>query len=285
MITKTDAFENKNTKTSKSNLIFSPQIETMIKLSEISTRAPEGLKKSEINKERRQLATEIGRKVAILNGQKKHSLLVVFQGMDSSGKDGATKRVFAGCSQSHVNTVGFKKPTEEEFAHDFLWRIHKEMPRKGEVKIFIRSHYEDVLIQRVHKWIDEEHAIKRIKSINALERLVQYDNNTTILKFYLHLSKERQLEKLQERIDDPARNWKHNDGDWEERKLWDKYRFCYEDAINRSEVPWIIAPVDQRWYRNYFIAKEVLAALNKLDLELPVLETKPDFSDPSYTDI
>ena len=257
----------------------------MIKLSEISTRAPKGITKKEADKERREITKQIGERISIMQAQKKHSLLVVFQGMDSSGKDGATKRVFAGCSQSHVNTYGFKKPTEEEFAHDFLWRISKQAPRKGETKVFIRSHYEDVLIQRVHGCISEEHALKRIESINAWEDLIQYDNNTTILKFYLHLSKERQLEKLQERIEDPSRNWKHNDGDWEERKLWDKYRFCYEDAINRSTIPWIIAPVDQRWYRNYFIAQKVLDALNDMDLELPVLENKPDFSDPSYTDI
>jgi PPK2 family polyphosphate:nucleotide phosphotransferase len=257
----------------------------MIKLSDYPTSAPKSFDKDETDKKRRKIVAEIGKKVAILNAQKKHSLLIVFQGMDSSGKDGATKRVFAGCSQSHVNTKGFKKPTEEEFAHDFLWRIHKEAPRKGEVKIFIRSHYEDVLIQRVHGWISEEKAIKRIESINAFEELLQYDNNTTILKFYMHLSKERQYEKLTERIEDPERNYKHNSGDWEERKLWDKYMFCYEDAINRCSVPWIIAPVDQRWYRNYFIAEKVLEALNKMDLELPVLEEKPDFSDPSYKNI
>jgi len=257
----------------------------MIKLSDYPTTAPDSFDKDKTDKKRKEIAKEIGEKVAILNAQKKHSLLVVFQGMDSSGKDGATKRVFAGCSQSHVNTVGFKKPTEVEFAHDFLWRIHKEAPQKGEVKIFIRSHYEDVLIQRVHGWIDEEKAIKRIASINAFEELLQYDNNTTILKFYMHLSKEKQYEKLIERIEDPEKNYKHNSGDWEERKLWDKYRDCYEDAINRSSVPWIIAPVDQRWYRNYFIAEKVLEALNKMDLELPVLKEKPDFSDPSYKNI
>ena len=210
--------------------------------------------------------------------KKKHSLLVVFQGMDSSGKDGATKKVFRKCSQAHINTYAFKKPSDLEFAHDFLWRVHKEAPAKGDVKIFIRSHYEDILIQRVHKWIDEDRVTARINAINAFERNLHIDNNTTIIKFFLHLSKERQLEKLTERIEVAEKNWKHNDGDWKERQHWDDYMRCYEDALNRSEIPWIIAPVDQRWYRNLFIAEKINEVLNTLDLQLPILDPKPSIS-------
>jgi PPK2 family polyphosphate:nucleotide phosphotransferase len=204
--------------------------------------------------------------------EKKHNFLVVMQGMDASGKDGATREVFQYCNPTGIDAYPFRKPTEEEFAHDFLWRIHKKAPAKGMIMVFIRSHYEDVLIQRVHKWIDEEKVSARIKAINDFENLLQSDNNTTILKFYMHISPERQKEKLQERIDDPLKHWKHNDADWEEAKLWNEYMSAYENAINKSAVPWIIAPVDQRWYRNHFIAEKVLAAMKSLHFKLPTLE-------------
>jgi len=250
----------------------------MIKINELSTLPPDGISKEEAKKELFELNDQIAEKIGILHAQKKHSLLIVFQGMDSSGKDGATKKVFRKCSQSHISTYSFKKPSDLEFAHDFLWRVHKQAPAKGEVKIFIRSHYEDVLIQRVHKWIDEDRVTSRIEAINAFEKNLQNDNNTTVVKFFLNLSKERQLEKLTERIEVAEKNWKHNDGDWKERKYWDEYMRCYEDAINRSEIPWIIAPVDKRWYRNLFIAREINKVLDSLDLQLPYLDPKPDIN-------
>ena len=168
--------------------------------------------------------------------------------------------------------IVFKKPSDKEFAHDFLWRVHKQAPAKGEIKVFIRSHYEDVLIQRVHKWIDEDRVNARIDAINAWEKLLTVDNNTTVIKCYLHLSKERQLEKLQERKEEEDKFFKHNPGDWEEREHWDEYRRCYEDVINRSEIPWHIVPVDQRWYRNYVVASIVLETLESFDLGWPPLE-------------
>ncbi len=246
----------------------------MIKLSDFSTRAPEGTDEDDI----RDLAKDYSRRIAqlqeVMYAQGKENLLVIFQGMDSSGKDGASKNVFGRCSPIGVSTYSFKKPTDEEFSHDFLWRVHKQAPRRGEIKIFNRSHYEDILIQRVHGWIDEKRVDQRIKAINAFEELLVFDNHTTILKFYMHLSQERQQEKLQERIDDPEKNWKHNPGDWEEAKLWDRYRACYEDAINRSTIPWHIIPVDQRWYRNYAIAKIVMETMEKMDLKYPTLKEK-----------
>ncbi len=246
----------------------------MIKLSDISTKAPKGTDEKETRKELGKIAKRIEDLQSIMYAQGKYSFLVVFQGMDSSGKDGATREVFKYCSPSGVSAHSFKKPTDEEFSHDFLWRISKQAPQKGHIKVFIRSHYEDILIQRVHKWIDEDRVTKRIEAINAWENLLQFDNNTIVLKFYMHLSKERQLEKLTERIETPRKQFKHNDGDWEERKYWDDYRAAYEDAINRSSIPWIIAPVDQRWYRNYFIATKVLEALESLDLQYPKLKTE-----------
>lgn len=248
----------------------------MIKLSEISTRAPEELSKSKVKSETAAMAKKIGELAQLMYAQGKHSILLVFQGMDASGKDGVTRKVFKYCSPSGIRAHAFKKPTDEEFGHDFLWRVHKLAPEKGMIEIYNRSHYEDVLIQRVHKWIDEDKVNMRFDAIDAYENLLQEDNGTIVMKFYMHISKERQKEKLLERIDVPEKNWKHNDGDWEQRKHWDEYMKCYEDAINRTKIPWIVAPVDQRWYRDYFIAKTVLARMQELDLTLPVLESRPE---------
>lgn len=243
----------------------------MIKLSEFPTDAPEGLEKDDVKKKTKKMAQQIGDLQHIMFAEKKHSVLVVFQGMDASGKDGATTSTFQMCNPSGIDVTSFRKPTEEEFAHDFLWRIHQHTPAKGVLQVFIRSHYEDVLVQRVHKWIDEDRVNARIKAINDFETLLQKDNNTTILKFYMNISRERQKEKLQERIDDPAKQWKHKAADWKEAELWDDYMKAYEDVINRSTVPWIIAPVDHRWYRNYFIAERVLATMESLNFQLPTL--------------
>lgn len=247
----------------------------MIKLSSISTDAPKGTDKKEIQKKTKALCKRLAELQYIMLAEKKHNVLVIFQGMDSSGKDGVTKNVFNDCSPSGVRAFSYKKPTEEEFAHDFLWRIHKNTPGDGMIHIFNRSHYEDVLIQRVHKWINEDHVSKRINAINAFEELLQFDNNTTIIKCYMHISEDRQKEKLQERIDQARKNWKHNPGDWEERKLWPAYMEAYEDVINRSSVPWHIIPVDQRWYRDYSIAKLMVEQLEALNMELPTFENNP----------
>ncbi len=243
-----------------------------IKISKLPSTPPKGTDEKKVRKACKDIYKEIGELHYNLVAQRKHSVLVIFQGMDATGKDGSTKNVFSECSPIGLGVKSFKKPTEEEFAHDFLWRVHKEVPAKGEIRIFNRSHYEDVLIQRVHKWIDEDTVDERFKAINAFERNLIKDNGTTILKFFLNISPERQLEKLQERIDDPEKNWKHNDGDWEQRKHWDTYMGCYEDVLNRSEVPWHIVPVDSRWYRNYYIARIVLEALQALDITLPTID-------------
>ena len=243
-----------------------------VKLAQISTLPPEDFKKKKIGAKTIDMVIKIGELQHKLYAEGKQSLLVILQGMDASGKDGTIKTVFADCNPSGIDTFAFKKPTEEEFAHDFLWRISRKTPLKGNIMIFNRSQYEDILIQRVHKWIDDEKAEKRMKSINAFEELLQYDNNTRVLKFYMHISPERQQEKLQERIDDPAKNWKHKAADWEENDHWDEYMRCYEYAINNSSIPWHIAPSDKRWYRNYFIAKVVLDTLENMNPKLPLLE-------------
>jgi len=247
----------------------------MINLQEIPTTAPLDLKKKSIVKETVAMAERIGELHQMMNAEGKHSLLIVLQGMDASGKDGVLKTVFQYCLPTVLTAHSFKKPTEEEFAHDFLWRCHKLAPRKGKTQIFIRSHYEDVLIQRVHEWIDEEKVTMRMNAINAFEQLLVHDNNTSVLKFYLHLSHDQQALELQERIDEREKQWKHNDGDWEEREHWDKYRFCYEEVINRCNVvPWSIIPVDKRWYRSYLIAQKVIETMESWNMEYPPIETE-----------
>ena len=246
----------------------------MIKLNNIPTTPPEELEKSEIRDKTNLLVRDIADYQEVMYAEKKQSLLIVLQGMDTSGKDGATRNVFKRCSPAGTSFCAFKKPTDEEFAHDFLWRVHKNTPRKGEIMIFNRSHYEDILIQRVHGWISEEKAQMRINAINAFEQLLKFDNNTTVLKFYMHISHGKQLQKLQERLDVPEKNYKHNSGDWEERKLWNKYMDCYEDAINKSVIPWHIVPVDERWYRDYVIATKVAETLASFEMKYPGLKEK-----------
>lgn len=180
------------------------------------------------------------------------------QGMDASGKDGAIRDVFKGVNPMGVRVFSFKKPTEEELDHDFLWRIHKCTPPKGMMHVFNRSHYEDVLIVRVHKWIDEKTVKKRFKIINAFEELLQ-ERGTAILKFYLHISQEEQQKRFLERQTNPAKMWKFNHQDLEEAKLWNDYMDCYEDVFEEcNEVPWNIIPADHNFYKEYLIAKKNL---------------------------
>lgn len=245
-----------------------------IKLSEISTKAPAGITEEEADKEMEDITKEIEDYQEKLYAEGKQSLLVVLQGMDSSGKDSATKKAFKECSPIGLSAYSFKKPSEEEMKHDFLWRVHKHAPEKGEIQVFLRSHYEDILVQRVHHWIDDTRAAMRMEAINAWEKLLQFDNNTTILKCYLHLSKEQQEIELMQRIDEEKKHWKHNDGDWGERAYWNKYMEYYEYAINNSVIPWEIIPVDDRWYKNYAIAKKILETLKKMNPQFPPLDTE-----------
>lgn len=246
----------------------------MIKLSDYSTRPPKEVDKKAIKQKTEKFAERLGELHQLLLAEGKHSVLVLFQGMDASGKDGAVKKVFRHCTHNNINVYSFKKPTEEEFAHDFLWRVHKKVPAKGNIQVFNRSHYEDVLIQRVHAWIDEEKYNKRIKAINAFEELLQFDGNTLIFKFYLHLSYDQQAIELQERIDEREKNFKHNANDWKEREHWDEYMRCYEDVLNQSLVPWTITPVDERWYRDYIVAKTIVEGMEALNMQYPSLEDK-----------
>lgn len=244
----------------------------MIKLKDIDTRPPSEIDKDIIKDKTAELRKKIGELQHTMYAAHDKNLLVILQGMDASGKDGTTRAVFGDCTPTGIDVHSFKKPSEEEMNHDFLWRAHKKAPAKGMIMIFNRSHYEDILIQRVHKWIDEDRVNLRMEAINAFEKLLVFDNNTTILKFYLHISEDEQREELQERIDDPYKHWKHNPNDWKESAYWEEYRDAYEYAINESHIPWHIVPADKGWYRNYYVAQKVHDTLLSLDLQLPPLE-------------
>ena len=201
----------------------------------------------------------------------RRALLIVLQGMDTSGKDGTVRHVMHLVSPLGVRAVPFKKPNETELAHDYLWRIHSQVPAKGEVVIFNRSHYEDVLVVRVHGYVPEKQWRKRYAQINDFERML-VENGTVILKFFLHISKDEQRKRLQARIDDPTKRWKFQLGDVDERKLWKEYREAYEEAVEKTSTehaPWIVVPADYKWVRNYVVAKTVVDTLEGLDMKYP----------------
>jgi PPK2 family polyphosphate:nucleotide phosphotransferase len=185
-----------------------------------------------------------------------NAVLVILQGTDTSGKDGTIRHVFQGVSPLGCSVAGFGVPSEEELAHDFLWRIHKQCPRKGMLTIFNRSHYESVLVELVHGIVDEKRVRERYEEINAFERMLAREG-TIILKFFLNISKGEQEERLNERIKEPDKNWKVNPGDWEDRERWDEFRKAYESMLNHTSTewaPWAVVPSDRKWFRNYLVA-------------------------------
>lgn len=239
-------------------------------LKDTSTRAPKELDKQQTKQRTEDLKTTLNELQNLLYAEGKHSVLIVIQGMDASGKDGAIKNVFGGLNPQGISVKPFKTPTAEELDHDFLWRIHQHTPAKGMIQIFNRSHYEDVLITRVHGWCNDETADKRFKAINNFEQLVTEHNNTLILKFYLHISPEEQQGRLKEREEDLTKGWKYNATDLEEAKLWDEYMKMYEDVFqNCNHIPWTIVPADQNWYKEYIITKTITDALQELSMHYP----------------
>lgn len=243
-------------------------------LNTIDPRGTEDLVKEEVKEENKALIKEIAALQKILFAEEKHSILIILQGVDAAGKDGTVRTIFSGINPLGCNVYSFKKPTEEEFAHDFLWRVHKIVPRKGMIHIFNRSHYEDILVPTVEGYYTKERIQARYDHINNFERLLT-DAGTKILKFYLHISKEEQLERLTERIENPVKHWKHNDGDWESRKKWDNYMKVYEDIFQKcNEVPWHIIPADRNWVKINAISKVLLKTMKELDMKWPGLETE-----------
>ncbi|HVG12733.1 MAG TPA: PPK2 family polyphosphate kinase [Flavisolibacter sp.] len=244
----------------------------MQSLKDLDTRAPKSLDKAATKEATEVLIKRLQELQNLLYAEGKHSVLVIFQGMDASGKDGIIRNVLGRINPQGVQVTSFKVPTEEEAAHDFLWRIHLHVPAKRMMQVFNRSHYEDVLVTRVHGWCDDATAQKRFKAINDYEQLLVLHNNTVLLKCYLHLSQAEQHKRLQERIDDPTKHWKHNSKDFEESKLWDRYMEMYGEVFsNCNEVPWHIIPADQNWYKEHCVARLLVDALEGLQMQYPKL--------------
>ena len=206
----------------------------------------------------------------------KHKVLIILQAMDTGGKDGAIRRVFSGVNPAGVRVASFKAPTLEELDHDYLWRVHRQVPGRGEMVIFNRSHYEDVLIVRVHNLVPLEVWSKRFEQINHFERTL-VENGMTILKFYLHIDLDEQRERLQARLDDPARRWKFRLADLDERKLWPDYMKAYEDVLSKTSTehaPWYIVPANRKWFRDLVISSVLVETLEGLNMKYPESEEK-----------
>ncbi len=207
------------------------------------------------------------------------AVLIVFQGMDTSGKDGTIKSVMSGVNPQGCKVVSFKAPSPEELGHDFLWRVHQKAPSKGQIGIFNRSHYEDVLITRVHGLVSDKIVKHRFNQIKEFEEML-HENGTTILKFFLHISKDEQKARLEERIRNPEKRWKFNEGDLEERKLWKSYMEAFEDmmaATSTDHAPWYVVPANRKWYRNLVVADRVVDALEDMKLKTPPAPSGIDF--------
>lgn len=214
----------------------------------------------------------------LLYAENKRKVLIVLQAMDTGGKDGVIRNVFDGVNPQGVRIVPFKVPSAVELAHDYLWRVHSQVPGKGEMVIFNRSHYEDVLVVRVHNIVPKDRWEKRFDQINDFERLLA-EEGTIVLKFFLHISKDEQKERLQARLDDPEKHWKFSVGDLKERALWDDYMHAYEDVLSKTSTewsPWYVVPANKKWYRDLVISSVLVNMLKKLDMKYP--ENKDDLS-------
>ncbi len=217
------------------------------------------------------LVPELDALQELLYAQRQHKLLIVLQAMDTGGKDGTIRRVFEGVNPQGVRVASFKVPTPVELDHDYLWRVHAQVPAKGEMVIFNRSHYEDVLVVRVHGLVPPEVWKKRFDQINEFERLLA-DEGTTILKFFLHITPAEQKKRLLARLKDETKQWKYNPGDLQERELWKKYMQAYEDVLSKTSTPyapWHIVPADRKWYRDWVVATVLVETLKGLEMQYP----------------
>ena len=248
-----------------------------IRLAEINPDAEPTNSKSKAERRTNKLRDRLRELQQALYAEHQRSVLVVIQAMDTGGKDGAIKKICSGLDPNGVHLTNFKYPSAEEWDHDFLWRIHHATPRKGVIGIWNRSHYEDVLVPRVHKQINEEVWRERCEDINAFERLLKR-NGVTLLKFFLHISKDEQKERLQARLKDPAKLWKFNPGDLKERALWEEYQSAYEAVINQcstKHAPWHIVPANRKWARNLGMLQVIVAAMERLDPQYPAGDFDP----------
>jgi len=242
-----------------------------IRLRDFNPDYHEGLDKEKTREKTLRLCQRIGEFQELLYADASQSLLILLQGMDTSGKDGAVRHVLQCVNPAGVQTANFKAPSHEELAHDFLWRVHQAVPRYGDIGVFNRSHYEDVLVVRVMR-LEPPHVWRaRFDQINAFEKHL-VSNRVVLLKFFLHISREEQAERLRARLEDPRKNWKFQMEDLKMRAHWGKFQKAYEDAINRcntADAPWHIVPANRKWYRDYVLAKVVVKALEGMKLRWP----------------
>jgi PPK2 family polyphosphate:nucleotide phosphotransferase len=230
--------------------------------------------KDDIEKKTKMMLKEIGELQYKMYAENKHSIIVVLQGIDASGKDGIAKGLLRYCNPIGLEVYSFKKPTDLEYSHDFLWRIHQVCPANGVMQVFIRSHYEDILVPSVGKYIPADVIGKRYDMINTFEKLLEA-NGTKVLKFFLNVSKEVQKERLMERVELREKHWKHKDGDWDTREQFDEYMKVYQKILSKcNEVPWTVVPADKNWQKLYVVAEMVLKTLLDLDLQWPELVTE-----------
>jgi PPK2 family polyphosphate:nucleotide phosphotransferase len=227
--------------------------------------------KSHVLRRTQELCAKMGELQQKLFAERKRSLLICLQALDAGGKDGVIKHVIGSMNPEGCDVANFKEPTQEELAHDFLWRVEAKTPKRGEVAIFNRSHYEDVLIVRVHNLVPKEVWSKRYEDINNFERL-HVESGTRILKFFLHISKEEQLKRFEQRLDDPTKRWKISESDYSEREYWDDYVRAYEDALakcNSKDAPWFVIPSDHKWLRDLAVSEIIVATLESMDIQVP----------------
>lgn len=238
-------------------------------LNSVSTNPPDSLSKKEILSEIRGLGNKLAEVQRKLFAQKEYALLVIFQGMDASGKDGAVRNVFSKVNPAGCRVKSFSVPTELEASHDFLWRVHNVCPERGMIKVFNRSHYEDILVPTVENYATPEQINQRIKAINCFETLL-IQNQTIILKYFLHVSEDEQKERIQKRITEPTKRWKYEESDSHASKQRSEYLQVYERILKEcTVVPWQIVPADKKWYRNYFILDSLIKELNNYDIHYP----------------
>lgn len=242
-----------------------------VNLADWDTRENGGLTKSSARDLTKSLNKELESLQELLWAEHKHKMLLVIQATDTGGKDGTIRHVFDGVNPQGVKVASFKKPTDVELAHDYLWRVHQQTPGDGEMVLFNRSHYEDVLVVRVHGWVSEEQCRLRYDHIRNFEQMLA-DEGTTVVKFFLHISKDEQRQRLQDRLDIPEKNWKFSTGDLDERLHWDDYQAAFTDMLaetSTESAPWYVIPADRKWFRNLLISQIVVENLRGLEMSFP----------------
>lgn len=240
--------------------------------SEYASKTPGDITEKAAIKATENIAKKIRALQYRLYAENRQGLLIVLQGLDAAGKDGTIRHVLGMMNPQGCTVTGFKQPTPIEARHDFLWRIHPHAPARGEVAIFNRSHYEDVLVARVHQLCPKPQLALRYEQINQFESLLATQNNTRVIKFFLHISREEQLTRFAARLDDPAKNWKISTADYTERQYWDVYREAYAQVLKQTSTqsaPWFVIPSDHKWYRNYAVACIVLETLEAMAPQIP----------------